>query len=73
IIRSDTIFYDNDKIYELLKRNITDDRVYGIAYYGKWMDLVDPQRLANAREEADTATGNVLILGTAADYITKSD
>ena len=55
IIHSDDIFYDNDKIYELLKRNITDDRVYGIAYYGKWMDLVDPERLAKARQEVQQA------------------
>ncbi|MFR4219764.1 MAG: hypothetical protein ACLT16_19350 [[Clostridium] innocuum] len=73
IIHSDDIFYDNDKIYELLKRNITDDRVYGIAYYGKWMDLVDPERLAKARQEVQQAEGTILIIGTAADYIAKSD
>lgn len=73
VIRSDRIFYDTDKIYELLKRNITDDRVYGIAYYGKWLDLVDPERLKLAKEEAAEAKGNILILGTAADYIANSD
>lgn len=73
VFHSDDIFFDEDKVYELLKRNITEDRVYGIAYYGKWMDLVDPCKLKAMQENVKEAIGNVLIIGTAADYVTKAD
>ena len=73
ILRSDDIFYDEDKVYELLKHNITDDRVYGIAYHGQWRDLVDEERLKKAQEEVKNAQGTVLIIGTAASYIDRGD
>lgn len=73
IIRSDDIFYDSDEIYERLKKNITEDRVYGVAYYGTWRDLVDEKKLATAQAQVKDAQGNVLILGVAADYISESD
>lgn len=73
IIRSDDVFYDSDEIYERLKRNITDDRVYGIAYYGTWRDLVDENKLATAQKQVEEAQGNVLIVGVGADYVAKSD
>lgn len=73
IYRSDDIFYDKDKIYEILKHNITDDRVYGVAYYGVWMDLVDSEKLEAMKQQVAKEKGNILILGTAADYVADSD
>lgn len=73
IIRSDDIFYDTEELNERLKRNITDDRVYGVAYYGTWRDLVDEEKLAAAQKQVEEATGTILIVGVAADYVAKAD
>lgn len=73
VLHSEDIFYDEEKIYDLLKHNITDDRVYGIAYHGQWRDLVDEERLKKAQIEVEQSESITLIIGTAASYIHKGD
>lgn len=74
IIKSEDIFYDGDKLTELMKRNLTDDRVFGIMYYGTIMDFIDEEKLAEAIDKINTTKdGVVLIYGVAASLINEGD
>ena len=55
IIRMDDIFYDGDKITEMMKPFLTDDRVRGIYYYGKVTDFIDQNKLNQAKEQVNKA------------------
>ena len=63
IIKSASIFISpeamNDKVY----RYLTDDRVFAIAYTGKWLDFVDPKALEAVREIVNGTHGRILIVG----------
>lgn len=73
IIRSDEIFPETDDLNKILQKNITDDRVYGVAYYGTWRDLIDYKKLEHAKKIVDETQGTILIVGVAANYIVKPD
>ena len=66
IIRMDDIFYDGDRITEMMKPFLTDDRVRGIYYYGKVTDFIDQEKLKEAVErvkEALQENKKVLVYG----------
>lgn len=73
IIESKQIFYDTEVMNKMMQRYVTDDRVFGIAYTGKWFDFVDPEKLAKAKKQVEDATGSVLIVGVGAGYIHSGD
>ena len=73
IIDSACIFQDNDTIQQALKLHVTEDRVFGKAYYGTWNDFVDPAALEKAKEQLKQASGIILVIGIAASYITEAD
>lgn len=68
IILSDDIFYDKDKLNEMMKGHLTDDRVRGVMYYGIMEDFVDNNKLSDAKEIA-SSKGKVLIYGVGASLI----
>lgn len=69
IINSKAIFITSNEMDKKLYRYLTDDRVFGIAYTGKWLDFVDKQKLNAIKEKVNKADGNVLIVGLGASYI----
>ena len=73
VIDTIDIYYDYQKMNDILKRYVTDDRVFGIAYHGKWSDFVDPEKLAEAQEKVVDAEGKVLVVGVGATYICEGD
>lgn len=74
IIHSDEIFYDGDKLNELMKGHLTDDRVRGVMYYGRLEDFVDEQKLVIEKERVEKHSGEkILVCGVGASFITKGD
>ncbi len=72
IIQSIDIFYDSDKLDELLKNILTEDRVRGFMYYGKVTDFIDEEKLKKAKQEIKDDGLNI-IYGFAASLISKGD
>ena len=73
VIRSLDVFVDSVTMQAMLKRYITDDRVFGIAYTGEWSDFIDPVKLKAAQTQVAQAKGLTLIFGVGAHYITRGD
>lgn len=70
LIKSEDIFYDGEKLTELMKQNLTDDRVFGMMYYGKITDFIDMQKLNEVKNFLDNIKdGVILIYGVAASII----
>lgn len=74
IINSDDIFYDGDTLTNLMKNNLTEDRVFGVMYYGKMDDYIDKAKLDLYKNKIESIkSGIVLICGVGASYIYKGD
>lgn len=74
VIKSEDIFYNGEKITSLLKRNLTDDRVFGIMYYGEIRDFINGEKLLEVKNQLDEIEkGRVLIYGVGASLITRGD
>jgi len=74
IIKSEDVFYDGEKLTQLMQRNLTDDRVFGIMYYGSILDFIDDKKLEKARTTVnDIKRGTILIYGVAASLISRGD
>lgn len=73
VISSRDIFFDSATMNTMLKRYITDDRVFGIAYTGEWLDFIDPVKLKAAQEQVANAKGLTLLFGVGAHYIARGD
>jgi mannose-6-phosphate isomerase class I len=74
IIKSEDIFYDGEKLTGLLKRNLTDDRVFGIMYYGEIRNLIDDERLLAVQDQLnEIENGIVLIYGVGSSLIARGD
>lgn len=72
IIYSEDIFYDEDRLNEMMHHNLTDDRVRGIMYYGKMEDFIDPEKLEEARQQV-SGEGITLVYGVGAQIVTGGD
>ena len=73
IIESKDVFYDEKTLDALMARNLTDDRVRGIMYYGEVSDFIDQDKLIKMRERVKKAQGSVLVFGFAAALISEGD
>lgn len=74
IIKSEDIFYDGEKLTGLLKRNLTDDRVFGIMYYGEIRNLIDDERLLEVQDQLnEIENGIVLIYGVGSSLLARGD
>jgi hypothetical protein len=73
VIRSIDIFVDTHQMNQMLKRYVTDDRVYGIAYTGHWYDFVDETKLTKVKKDLAEFEGVTLVFGVGATYISKGD
>lgn len=73
VVLMDDIFYDGEKITEIMKPFLTDDRVRGIYYYGTIRDFIDEVKLNKAIEEVKEAIHSdkkVLVYGFGASLVT---
>lgn len=73
VISMEDIFYDGDKITELMHRNLTDSRVWGIMYIGTIMDFISVEKLKKAKEKVKNAKGTCIVYGFGAALVTKGD
>lgn len=67
------IFKGSAQINEQLKYHITEDRVFGKMYYGDFIDLIDEDKLAAAKEQVQSTQGLRIIYGVAASLVAKGD
>lgn len=73
VIDSAEAVYSEDVLYEILKRNITEDRVFGSFSTHTLEDCMDPKILADLKEKARGTKGLVIVYGVGASMITKGN
>ena len=73
VIDTKDMFYDGQKLTELMWFHLTDDRVRGIMYYGEITDFIDGDRLREMKRLARQSDGTVLVYGFGAALVTKGD
>lgn len=72
IIRSEDIFYDKDKLYEMMKPHLTEDRVRGVMFYGVLEDFVNQKKLKEMKKVLHEQK-RILIYGVGAGLISQGD
>ncbi|MBU3089596.1 class I mannose-6-phosphate isomerase [Clostridium gasigenes] len=74
VIKSEDVFYDGENITNLIEKNLTDDRVFGMMYYGEIDDFINKEKLNEAKEKLEEIEeGIVIVYGVAASKIAKGD
>lgn len=73
VIETIDLFYEKDELTRRMQSHLTDDRVFGIMYYGKVQDFMDAEKVASAKEAVEKANGTVLIYGFAAQLVHAGD
>ena len=72
VIRSEDIFYSGQQLTEMMKPNLTDDRVRGVMYYGCMEDFVDERQLEEKRRLL-CGKKRILVYGVGAGLVTRGD
>ncbi|MFR7590446.1 MAG: class I mannose-6-phosphate isomerase [Longibaculum sp.] len=72
IIRSEDIFYDKEKLNQMMQSHLTDDRVRGVMYYGKMEDFVDNKKRSEMQKVLESQK-RILIYGVGASLISSGD
>lgn len=72
VIFSEDIFYDKNTLNKMMERNLTEDRVRGVMYYGIMEDFVDINKLSEMKEIINSSK-KILIYGVGASLISKGD
>ncbi len=72
-IFADDLAFDGDTITKMVKRNLTDDRVFGVMSHQTLDEFYDPDALKKAESEVEKAKGLVVIYGTGASLVTEPD
>ena len=70
-INMEDIFYESNKLTDLMNFHLTEDRVRGIMYYGTILDFIDKEKLEEAREKVKRHTGKALVYGFGASLLSK--
>lgn len=73
VIATKDIFKEGKSITEQMRYHLTDDRVFGKMYYGDFIDFIDEEKLAEAKELVNNATGITVIYGVAASLVSEGD
>lgn len=64
---------DKETILAMLRRNITDDRVFGVMAHYRMEEFFDPQKAAALRREAAAGEGVTLVFGVGASLCCEAD
>jgi len=70
VIETIDLFYDEAEITKRMESHLTEDRVFGIIYYGNVIDFIDNDKLEVARKKVKEAKGKVLVYGFGAGLVT---
>lgn len=73
VIDSAQAVYPEKTLYEILKRNITEDRVFGSFSTHTLADCMDPKILKDLNEKVRATKGLVIVYGVGASMIAKGD
>lgn len=73
IITSIDCFYEKDELTRRMQSHLTDDRVFGVMYYGNVIDFMDESLIKRYQELLKTRTGTTLIYGFGASLICEGD
>lgn len=73
-IKADDCAYNKDKLTEMMKNNLTDDRVFGVLTTKKLQDYFINEKVQEARDIINnTKKGIILVYGVGAEIITPGD
>lgn len=72
-IFADDLAFDGDVITEMVRRNLTDDRVFGVMSHQTLDEFYDKEALYQAGMQIEQAKGLVVIYGTGASLIAEPD
>ena len=72
MIDSEDIFFDGERLTEMMTPHITEDRVRGVMYYGRMEDFVDGSALIRIRNQIPSG-GRTCIYGVGAGMIHPGD
>ncbi|MCF0110651.1 MAG: class I mannose-6-phosphate isomerase [Erysipelotrichaceae bacterium] len=73
VIESIDAFYEEDELTDRMKSHLTDDRVFGVMYYGKVSDFMNPEKTKDLRKKAEESTGTTVVYGFGASLLCKGD
>lgn len=73
IINTMDIFKNSETITEQMKYHLTDDRVFGKMYFGDFIDFMDEDKLQEAKQTVEKATGLTIVCGVGASLVTRGD
>lgn len=72
MIDSEDIFFDGEKLTEMMAPHLTEDRVRGVMYYGRMEDFVDGLALERVRAQIPSG-GKTCVFGVGAGLIHPGD
>lgn len=72
VIRSEYIFYEQERLNQLMQPHLTEDRVRGVMFYGMMENFVNVDRLEETKKILDSEN-KILIYGVGASLISKGD
>ena len=73
-IKADDCAYDGDRLTEMMKDNLTDDRVFGVLTTKKLQDYFIDEKIDEARDRiSNIKNGVILVYGVGAGIITLGD
>ncbi|MDV7106101.1 class I mannose-6-phosphate isomerase [Vibrio sp. TH_r3] len=74
ILNTEDAKYSEKHIFEMLERNITDDRVFGVISHHKLEEFFDDKKLQKLRDEVtSTSSGLVVVIGHGARLVSEGD
>ncbi|HKS33534.1 MAG TPA: class I mannose-6-phosphate isomerase [Enterobacteriaceae bacterium] len=73
IINVETARQDEQALHQLLARNLTDDRVFGVLSCHQLAEFFDAQKLNALRESVDQAEGLTVVYGSGASLVHQGD
>jgi mannose-6-phosphate isomerase class I len=74
VVKSKDTNYSNEYVYNMIERNLTDDRVRGVLSHHHMVEFFDPEKTKQVQKNIDSIdSGIVLIFGVGASVICEPD
>lgn len=71
VIRTSSLLKDQEWLDECFRDYVTDDRVFGFMYHKDIRSVFDEEKLAQARDAAESSSGLVMIAGPGSSLVTE--